>query len=749
MGTDSPNPRAVLELVATENDQGLLVPRLSDSNLTTLANQLTANDRGLLVFAQDQGVFCYWWNDQWKVLQVTAQEDSPASGGLEYLSGNGITIEGQYIRNTGDLDSTNELQSLASVLRRGQDADQQRITNVADPVDEQDVATRAFVTRQLSTLTVPTLQYNDTTKALSLSGSSAVDLGAVNTDEQDLSLDGNTLSLTNDSSPVSLSATSPVNGQVLTWNSTLNRWESQAVVGGTSYTAGSGISINGSNQIANTAPDQTVNLSGGGSVTIGGTYPNFTITGTDLVDDADNSPTNEIQDLSLSSNTLTITNHGSATPINLSPYLDNTDQQTLSLTGTSLAISDGNSVNIGGINSDNQTLSLSSNTLSITDGNAVNLAGINTDAQELSLSGTTLGISGNPTTVDLSVVQDGTGTDSQSLSNSKTATDVSVTISGGNTTTFSVADNDNDTTNETITSASLETGDILRITEAGTNHDVDLSGFQKTALPAGQVLVGNASSVATPMSISGDITFNSDGTMTINLDAVTTAKILNQAVTTAKLADDAVTKEKINSDVAGNGLSQAADGSLQTVNTASGELLIGQGSGASAQVISGDIALAADGSTTVEGIQGRPVSTTAPLSGQVLTWDGSSWVPEDAGGLALFGSQGWYSGSGAPTALNPLLPSNGDFYFDRDNEIVYYRESGSWRALGGFNTASPAPINMGGDADSYRTPITYIGDAGPVDGDDIGADGDFYYSRDEEQLYYRYDDTGTIRWKVF
>ncbi|MCB0574948.1 MAG: hypothetical protein KDC61_10330, partial [Saprospiraceae bacterium] len=72
------------------------------------------------------------------------------------------------------------------------------------------------------------------------------------------------------------------------------------------------------------------------------------------------------------------------------------DNQTLSLSGTSLSIEDGNSVNLSGINTDNQTLSISNATLSIKDGNSVNLSGINTDDQTLSLSGTTLSIeSGN------------------------------------------------------------------------------------------------------------------------------------------------------------------------------------------------------------------------------------------------------------------------------------------------------------------------------------------------------------------
>ncbi|MFC1733125.1 tail fiber domain-containing protein [candidate division KSB1 bacterium] len=50
---------------------------------------------------------------------------------------------------------------------------------------------------------------------------------------------------------------------------------------GTTYTAGSGISISG-NTINNTAPDQTVTLTGSGGTSITGTYPNFNISSTGL-----------------------------------------------------------------------------------------------------------------------------------------------------------------------------------------------------------------------------------------------------------------------------------------------------------------------------------------------------------------------------------------------------------------------------------------------------------------------------------
>jgi len=70
-------------------------------------------------------------------------------------------------------------------------------------------------------------------------------------------------------------------------------------------------------------------------------------------DDADANPTNEIQDLQLDDNILTITQNGAATPIDLSIYDNNTDNQTLSLVGTELSILNGNSVDFTNWDTDN------------------------------------------------------------------------------------------------------------------------------------------------------------------------------------------------------------------------------------------------------------------------------------------------------------------------------------------------------------------------------------------------------------
>jgi hypothetical protein len=153
------------------------------------------------------------------------------------------------------------------------------------------------------------LELNDHILTITLNESATpIDMSSYldNTDEQDLSLTGTTLSLTNDDTPVDLA-----------------------------------------------------------------TLPG-------LGDDADADPQNEIQDLALSGNELSLTNNPFATAIDLSPYLDNTDGQDLSLTGTTLNLTgDATPVDLGslpGLGDDAdadpanelQDLQLSGNFLSLT-----------------------------------------------------------------------------------------------------------------------------------------------------------------------------------------------------------------------------------------------------------------------------------------------------------------------------------------------------------------------------------------------
>ncbi len=161
---------------------------------------------------------------------------------------------------------------------------------------------------------------------------------------------------------------------------------------GTAYTAGTGIDISG-NVISNTSPDQTVNLASGGATSISGSYPNFTISSTDNVDDADSDPNNELQSLSISGNNLSISggnsvalpsvptySGGTGISVSGSTITNTAPDQTVSLSGAGATSISGSYPNFTISSTDNvddadadaanelQTLSLSSNTLSLSQG---------------------------------------------------------------------------------------------------------------------------------------------------------------------------------------------------------------------------------------------------------------------------------------------------------------------------------------------------------------------------------------------
>ena len=184
-------------------------------------------------------------------------------------------------------------------------------------------------------------------QALSTDGSGNVDwLTTVNTDNQDLSRSGNTLSLTNDATPVDLSPY-------------LDNTDAQDL-------SHSGTSLSVTNDAT------PVDLSG-------------------YMDNTD------VQDLSRSGNTLSLTND--ATTVDLSPYLDNTDVQDLSLSGNTLSLTnDASTVDLSPYldNTDAQDLSLLGNILSLTnDASTIDLTpllgaddlGSHTATQNLRLNG--------------------------------------------------------------------------------------------------------------------------------------------------------------------------------------------------------------------------------------------------------------------------------------------------------------------------------------------------------------------------
>ena len=219
----------------------------------------------------------------------------------------------------------------------------------------------------------------------------------------------------------------------------------------TKVTAGTNVTVTGS---GTTGSPYLVDAAGGdGSETKVTAGTNVTVTGSGTLaspyvvnaTEVDGDVTNEIQDLSIIENTLKITLNSAATAIDLSSYLDNTDDQTLDvsqLVGTNL---------------------------------------------ELSLDG-----DGESTKIiDLSALQDGTGTDDQTLieiltpntsAGSKQITNLADPTNAQDAATKKYVD-ENDDINDADSSATNEIQDlsinenILKITLNGSPTAIDLSPY--------------------------------------------------------------------------------------------------------------------------------------------------------------------------------------------------------------------------------------------------------------------------------
>ena len=67
VGTETPNPNAVLQLVSPTGAQGFLVPTYTTAQRTaaSFTDNLSSADNGLLVFDSDEGLFYFWMDPDW------------------------------------------------------------------------------------------------------------------------------------------------------------------------------------------------------------------------------------------------------------------------------------------------------------------------------------------------------------------------------------------------------------------------------------------------------------------------------------------------------------------------------------------------------------------------------------------------------------------------------------------------------------------------------------------------------------
>ncbi len=327
-------------------------------------------------------------------------------------------------------------QTLSEVLMQDNDAGNMRIRNLAEPVSNQDVATKSYVDSR-------------------------------NVDDADADP-------TNEIQNAAQVAVTPT-GNLTSTQVQLALEELQADID-------ADLDADPANEIqVLTKTGNQVDLSNGGGSFI------------DEVDDADADATNElVQSVTLMGTNLEITDAGGTQVVDLSSLQDGTgtDSQTLSSTFLTadtrdLVISGGNNITLDVSDNDNsssnelQTISKVGSTVTLSNSggsftDAVDDADANptNEIQDLSLTGNTLSLTNDASTVDLSGYLD--NTDNQNLSSTTAGTNRTINISGGTGTTISVADNDNSTSNELITGATYEPNNTLRITDAGGDTDIAL-----------------------------------------------------------------------------------------------------------------------------------------------------------------------------------------------------------------------------------------------------------------------------------
>ena len=242
------------------------------------------------------------------------------------------------------------------------------------------------------------------------------------------------------------------------------------------------------------------------------------------LDDNDRNATNEIQQLSINADTIKLSSGGE---VYLGSYLDNTDQQTLSLQGNQLLISGGNAVTLSGTldldpdpTNELQVLSLSNDTLYLSNGNYVVLqpdadGDATNELQTLSIANNDISISnGNTISLPLSPVNN--DNDSTNELQSLTLNNNTLSITNGNSVTLP-PDGDSDATNEiqtlNLSNNSLSISGSNSVTLPTNNDNSSTNELQNLTLSNNTLSISNGNSVNLPA--------NNDNSSTNELQTLT------------------------------------------------------------------------------------------------------------------------------------------------------------------------------------------------------------------------------------
>ncbi|MCT4582733.1 MAG: hypothetical protein N4A35_15060 [Flavobacteriales bacterium] len=489
INTATPNPMAALDIEST--DKGILIPRMTTVQRNSLGTSLGTLHESLMVYDVDDSQFYFWDGTAWSAIGTgTGGDDWGAQTVVTTgtnISGNGTIASPLSVDVNLDNDPTNEMELPTSAIN-GQVATwdgtswvAQNPGSGADNWGAQTVVTTGTNISGNGTIGSPlsvainldndpnneielpasaingqVLTWNGTSWVAQnpVSGADNWGTDVVNVSGSNISGNGTVGSpivvTDGDSDPnneIELPATAN-NGQVLTWNGT--GWVAQNSVAGADNwgtdvvnTSGSNISGDGTsgspltvtevdgdvtNEIQNlTLTGNTLSISGANSVTLPSGADNW---GTDVVNtsgsnisgngtsgspltvtEVDGDVTNEIQNLTLTGNTLSISGANSVTlpsgADNWGTDVVNTSGSNISGNGTSGSPLTVTEVD-GSVTNEIQNLTLTGNTLSISGANSVTLTDTDptNELQDISLNGTNLSITSG-STIDLSSIGSG------------------------------------------------------------------------------------------------------------------------------------------------------------------------------------------------------------------------------------------------------------------------------------------------------------------------------------------------------